>query len=573
MAYRNFDEFLIRLEQADEVDDLHLSQHAELGIMHHIRNQGQAGERVLRFDLGAGYAFPLVANLFGTRQRMEWALNVSTLDAVEHRFSSLLQMDGYSSFSQLMAKAGEVMNAVRSSGLGVTKTDAHPEVQQVVIGNQPDVSIIPIPYCWPQEPYPSLPSAQLYFAEQNQEQRTCSTRIIMYDDQRLGVHLPRNITGDNERIPAAVVLGGDPALVWTSLVPLPPVIKPQWIAGWLRNRAVPMTQSISQPSLFIPANAEIVIEGWINPREQQRCGPFVGNDGFYLKDEAFFTMNVTAITYRKDAFIPFVHPVYPSAEQRWINRATEHLIVPPLQMLAPELVDLTFPPEGAGTNLAVVSINKQTDDQIHRLIHSLWGIGATSQVKTLIVVDDDVDIRDPDDVLDHVLTHTSWRHDLLLTDGPLHDHNHTTLRHGFGGKLCIDATRKQRPVDAPEPVSIAELTPLLGEQTVLVADSIVISAVDANQDDLDALIDSVWQLQPQANLVLVDDDVDPRQFAIVAWYLLSSVDWRRDLIVRGGLLSPYQEANDRGAFAVKALRRIHDWPQAAITTSEMNSSH
>jgi 4-hydroxy-3-polyprenylbenzoate decarboxylase len=244
-----------------------------------------------------------------------------------------------------------------------------------------------------------------------------------------------------ERIPIAVALGGDPACIWAASAPLPPDIDEYLLAGWLRGRPVEMVRCVTQP-LEVPASAEIVIEGYIDPREQRLEGPFGDHTGYYTPPEPFPVMRITAITHRRDPIYPTTIVGRPPMEDYWMGKATERLFLPLVRLFLPEVVDYNMPAEGVFHNLVIVSIRKRFPGHARKVIFGLWGLGLLSLAKCIVVVDEWVDVHNLSEVAWQVLGNVDWKRDVVIVEGPVDHLDHAAPLRAYGGKIGIDATAK-----------------------------------------------------------------------------------------------------------------------------------
>jgi len=242
-------------------------------------------------------------------------------------------------------------------------------------------------------------------------------------------------------IPAAVVLGGDPASIWSASAPLPSDIDEYLLAGWLRGQPVPMVECVSQP-LEVPANADVVIEGFVDPTDQRLEGPFGDHTGYYTPVERFPAFHVTAITRRSDPIYPATVVGMPPMEDYWMGKATERLFLPLVQLFLPEVVDFAMPAPGVFHNLVLVSIKKQFPGHARKVIHGLWGLALLSLAKGVVVFDDWVDVQDPNEAAWQALGNVDWSRDVMISDGPVDHLDHASYHHSFGGKIGVDATAK-----------------------------------------------------------------------------------------------------------------------------------
>jgi 4-hydroxy-3-polyprenylbenzoate decarboxylase len=274
-------------------------------------------------------------------------------------------------------------------------------------------------------------------------QKVDSTTLLMHWQRHKGGAEHERVAQEaaKPRIPAAIVLGGDPACIWSASAPLPPDIDEYWLAGWLRGKSVPFAACVSQP-LEVPATADIVIEGYVDPNEHQPEGPFGDHTGYYTPVEPFPVFHVTAITRRADPIYPATVVGIPPMEDYWMGKATERLFLPLAQLVVPEIVDFAMPAPGVFHNLVIVSIRKRYPGQARKVIHALWGLALLSLAKAIVVVDAWVDVHDPTVAAWQALGNVDWSRDVMVADGPVDQLDHASPHSAFGGKIGIDATAK-----------------------------------------------------------------------------------------------------------------------------------
>jgi 4-hydroxy-3-polyprenylbenzoate decarboxylase len=276
-------------------------------------------------------------------------------------------------------------------------------------------------------------------------------RMQIYDDRTTGMHWQlqkvaarhgRRYYEKGERMPVAVFLGGDPVYTFCATAPLPDGLDEFLLAGYLRKKSVELVPCVTC-DLEVPANADFVLEGYVDPREPLREeGPFGDHTGFYSLPEPYPVFHITAITHRKDAVYPATIVGVPPMEDFYLGSASVKLFLPVFKMNFPEIVDMALPAEGVFHNLVFVSIKKTYPMQAYKIMHGLWGMGQMMFTKYLVVVDDDVDVHNTSEVLFRLCANTDPQRDCLFTRGPADVLDHATSQLGIGTKLGIDATRK-----------------------------------------------------------------------------------------------------------------------------------
>jgi 4-hydroxy-3-polyprenylbenzoate decarboxylase len=276
-------------------------------------------------------------------------------------------------------------------------------------------------------------------------------RIQIYDDRTTGMHWQLQKVGARHgrryyetgtRMPVAIFLGGDPVFTFAATAPLPDGLDEFLLAGYLRKKSVELVKCETN-DLEVPANADFVIEGYVDPKEPLREeGPFGDHTGYYTLPEPYPVFHVTAITHRKDAVYPATIVGMPPMEDFYIGGASVKLFLPILKMNFPEIVDIALPAEGVFHNLIFVSIRKSYPMQAYKIMHGLWGMGQMMFTKYIVVVDDDVDVHNTREVLFRLCANTDPQRDSIFTKGPSDVLDHATSEIAIGSKLGIDATKK-----------------------------------------------------------------------------------------------------------------------------------
>jgi len=243
------------------------------------------------------------------------------------------------------------------------------------------------------------------------------------------------------RIPVAVVLGLDPVTAYSASAPLPKHIGELMVAGFLKGSAVQLVKC-KTVDLEVPANAEIVLEGWVDRSDVGIEGPFGDHTGFYTPPEEFPIFRISAITMRRDAIYPSIVVGKPPAEDEWLAKATERIFLPAIRMSVPEIVDYDLPTAGTFHNCVIVSIRKRFPGHARKVMHAMWGLGLMSLTKSVVVVDAHVDVHDYEQVFFYACANVDPARDILLSEGPIDQLDHATTIQAYGGKIGIDATAK-----------------------------------------------------------------------------------------------------------------------------------
>src|SRR5947208_715412 len=260
------------------------------------------------------------------------------------------------------------------------------------------------------------------------------------------------------RLDVAVALGLDPITTYAASAPLPKHVDELMLAGFLKGEPVELVRGVTV-DLEVPANAEIVLEGYVQKDDLADEGPFGDHTGYYTAVEPFPVFHVTAVTMRRDAIYPSIVVGRPPQEDAWLGKATERIFLPAVRMTAPEIVDYDLPVAGAFHNCAIVSIRKAFPGHAQKVMHAIWGLGMLSLTKAIVVVDEWVDVHDYEEVLFRVGANVDPQRDVMLSEGPLDHLDHAPTRQFYGGKMGIDATHKGPEEGTREWPPEIEMTP------------------------------------------------------------------------------------------------------------------
>ncbi len=462
--YEDLHDFVALLEARGELRRVQIPVCADLEITEIVDRVTKGPEeqnKALLFEAVKGYEIPVLINAFGSAQRMAWALHVEELEALNHNLAELINLRLPQNAGAAFSRGLSLFSALRAAGLKPRMVRRAP-CQEIVETLAPSLDSLPILTCWPEDggPFVTLPQVITRHPETG-VRNVGMYRLQKVDADTLLVHWQRHKGGaehervarqagekgrelevkGQSRIPAAVVLGGDPACIWAASAPLPPDVDEYLLAGWLRGKPVAMVRCITQP-LTVPANADIVIEGYVDPTDQRREGPFGDHTGYYTPVEYFPAFHVTAITRRREPIYPATVVGIPPMEDYWMGKATERLFLPLLRLFLPEIVDFSMPAAGVFHNLVVVSINKRYPGHARKVMHGLWGLALLSLAKTVVVVDAWVNVQNPTEAAWQALGNVDWSRDVIISDGPVDQLDHASYQPSFGGKIGIDATAK-----------------------------------------------------------------------------------------------------------------------------------
>ncbi len=444
MAYDSLRAFVEALDRAGELHRIEAAVDPHLEISEISDRVVKAGGPALLFTNVRGSAFPVLTNQFGSRRRMAMALDAKTLDDAADRIRKLLDVSIPSSG---LGKIGKLFD-LAPLGAAIPKTVSSGSVHDAVI-NEPDLRALPVLTTWPMDagPFITLP---LVITKDPKSGRpnVGMYRMQVYNERETGMHWQRHKQGRahasawGDRIPVAVAIGADPVLTYAATAPLPPVVDEFAFAGLLRGRSVRLVQA-KTVDLKVPADAEFVLEGYVDNTDLRTEGPFGDHTGVYSLADTYPTFHVQCITHRRDAIYAATVVGKPPMEDAWLGKATERLFLPLLQMVVPEIVDMNLPVEGGFHNLAIVSIKKSYPGHAKKVMNALWGLGHMMMLtRLLVIVDEDVDVQNPRQAAWFVLNNLDAQHDVVMMPGPVDDLDHGSYTPALGMKIGVDATRK-----------------------------------------------------------------------------------------------------------------------------------
>jgi 4-hydroxy-3-polyprenylbenzoate decarboxylase len=479
MAFDSFRDFVNALDKAGELKRISQPVATELEITEIADREMKSpgGGKALLFEKptvnGVVSPFPVAINTLGSHKRMAMSMGAESVEEVANELGSLMKAKPPTSFKEAIkllslaldlrhakpktVKSGsckDVIHLVESPKLKVDSWPAAPDWKNSsTINSQPSTLLnLPILKCWPLDGgrFITLPCVVTRDPDTG-ERNLGMYRIQIYDDKTTGMHWQlqkvaarhgRRYYEKGERMPVAIFIGGDPMFPFAATAPLPDGLDEFLLAGYLRKKSVEMIKCETN-DLEVPANADFVIEGYIDPTEPLRDeGPFGDHTGYYTLPEPYPVFHITAITHRKDAVYPATIVGIPPMEDFYIGGASVKLFLPIFKMNFPEIVDIALPAEGVFHNLVFVSIKKTYPMQAYKIMHGLWGMGQMMFTKYIVVVDAGVNVHNTSEVLFHLTANTDPQRDSIFTKGPSDVLDHATSEIASGSKLGIDATKK-----------------------------------------------------------------------------------------------------------------------------------
>ncbi len=434
------------LEKTGQLKRVQTEVSAELEISEIYDRVVKKSGPALLFEKVKDSPFPVLINAFGSNERMAFALGEKSLDDLANRFEELANLqapEGFREKAKLLPKLLELANLP-------PKLVGKAPCQEVVM-EKPDLTILPALKCWPLDGgrYLTLPIV-LTKSPKTGTRNLGMYRMQIYDQKTSGMHWHPHKGGAqhyreaeqmNKPLPVAIALGGSPALIFSASAPVPEGIDEYLFAGFLQGEAVEVVKG-KTVDLEVPAEAEIILEGYVEPKERKLEGPFGDHTGFYSLPDQYPVFHLTAITHRKDAIYPATVVGRPPMEDCFMAKASERIFLVLLRKIFPEIVDLNLPMEGVFHNYAFVSIDKRYPGHADKIMHGLWGLGQMMFTKWIVVFDREVNVQDTSEVLWRMGNNIDPQRDIIFAKGPTDVLDHAAPRSGLGTKIGIDATRK-----------------------------------------------------------------------------------------------------------------------------------
>ncbi|MCL1951147.1 MAG: menaquinone biosynthesis decarboxylase [Turicibacter sp.] len=588
MPYRDLQAFIKKLEEGDrELVRIKVPVSADLEITEICDRVSKKFGPALLFENVENSKFPLLINAMGTYKRMNLALGVGSMDEIAADIRDMIDLRSYLGVKKLFKK---IPLAWRLLSAFPIKT-RHAACQEVV-NFSPDLLELPILKCWPQDggKFITLPLVMTKDPKTS-VQNTGMYRLQVYDGKTTGMHWHWHKDGREiyeqyrelgGKMPVSVAIGCDPAITYSATAPLPKFIDEMMFAGFLRRKNVRMVKSKTN-GIYVPADAEFVLEGYVDVKEPLREeGPFGDHTGYYSLSDFYPVFHLTCITHKKNAVYPTTIVGQPPMEDCYIGKATERIFLPLVQMQYPEVSDYYFPLEGVFHNCVIVSLKKRFPGHGPKIMNAFWGLGQMMYTKMIIVVDDGVLPSDINAVLEAIFRHACMEEDLIISKGPLDALDHASESSHYGYRLGIDATqklgielenRKVQPNGAKgfqvvgKPLAgigalKAQFPELVDVRLVCQSEShclITISFHKKNHAHGHELLKGLWQLPAfkEAKIVILfDGDVDLADLSKSAWKVFNNIDAHRDLQKNNG-----QDFVRLGIDATKK-REAHGHPRA-----------
>jgi len=449
MAIDDLRDFIGALDRHGELKRVSLQVDPYLEITEFADRSVKNGGPALLFENPKGSNIPVLINAFASTRRMEIALGVNSIQEIADRIVGFLEMQKPESLLdklKMLPKLAEI-------GSAFPKVVSSGPCKERIRRENFKLDYFPILHCWPGDAGRFITLPMVFSRDPETGRRNCGMyRLQVFDGQTTGMHWQKHkqgaehyrrvvAEGKQTRMPVAVAIGADPVTMYSAILPLPPSIDEMLFAGFMRGKPVEMVKCETS-DLEVPANSEIVLEGYVVPGELRREGPFGDHTGFYSLDDDYPVFHIECITHRKNPIYATTIVGPPPMEDFYMGKAIERIFLPLMRMQLPEVRDICMPAEGIFHNLILVSIRKSYPGQARKVMHSIWGTGQAMFSKCIVVVDEDVDVQNVREVTWKALNNIDPQRDIEFSLGPIDSLDHASRMPNYGSKMGVDATTK-----------------------------------------------------------------------------------------------------------------------------------
>jgi 4-hydroxy-3-polyprenylbenzoate decarboxylase len=565
MAYKNQQQFIDALEKAGELIRIktYVNPKLEMAEITDRVSKQPGGGKALLFE-NTGYDFPVLMNAYGSERRMCMALGVNHLDDTAQEIETLFKLltkpkENIVEKLKLLPKLGQFASWMPKvkSGKG--------ECQEVVLDGA-DITKLPVITCWPKDGGPFVTLPIIHTKDPNNGIRNVGMyRMQVFGPQLTGMHWHKHKVSAkhfseykklNKRMPVAVALGGDPVYAYSATAPLPENVDEYMLAGFLRKKKVELVKCITQPEIEVPADADFIIEGYVDPNDELIWeGPFGDHTGYYSLPDWYPRFHITCITHKKNAVYPATIVGIPPQEDAWLGKATERIFLAPIKMtMVPEITDMDMPVEGVFHNLVIAKIQKEYAGQGQKVMNAMWGAGQMMFNKILVVVSDDAGkISEYKKLAQTIFKNLNPATDIYFSQGPMDVLDHSCSKLGFGGKMCIDGTHKyNEEIDEKydflngsltfsESTLKSEYPEIEGVNISLLQDKIpciIVSVKKSKPDHVKELHEKLGRTPEMSSvkmILYVEHTVNANDLAVALWRFCNNLDPKRDYIISKSL--------------------------------------
>ncbi len=613
MAYKNLQQFIQALEDAHELIRIKTYVNPKLEIAEITdRISKSNNNKALLFE-NTGYDFPVLMNAYGSERRMCLALGVDHLDDIAKEIESLFKM--LSTPKESILDKIKFLPKLNQFASWMPKVIKGKGACQEMIMIEPDITKLPVITCWPKDGGPFVTLPIIHTKDPNTNIRNVGMyRMQVFEPTLTGMHWHKHKVSAkhfneykklNKKMPVAVALGGDPVYAYAATAPLPENIDEYMLAGFLRKQKVELVKCITQPDVEVPADADFIIEGFVDPNEEMIWeGPFGDHTGYYSLPDWYPKFHITAITHKKNAIYPATIVGIPPQEDAWLGKATERIFLTPMKMtMVPEIINMDMPIEGVFHNLVIAQIKKEYAGQGQKVMNAMWGAGQMMFNKILVLTaspnpskggdkKSNSELQDYLQLAKKVFNNMNPATDIYFGTGPMDVLDHSCSKLGFGGKMCIDGTVKmEEEIDDKYTYNVS--IPILSkdffktqfEEIVDVNVSLltqqipcVFISVKKNKKNhivnLHTNICVLPEIEGVKMILYVDDSVDVQDISTTLWRFCNNLDPKRDhiLMQRASIHQSDKTFSCIGFDGTTKTKELdnfeRDWPNVIVADDE-----
>ena len=609
MAFKNLEQFLDTLDKAGELVRIsaYVNPHLEIAEITDRVSKMPGGGKALLFE-NTSTSFPVLMNAYGSEKRMCLALGVRKLDDIAVEIEGLFKMlagpkEGILDKLKLLPKLGQFASWMPKviSGKGAC---------QEVIMKDPDINKLPVITCWPKDGGPFVTLPIIHTKDPNTHSRNVGMyRMQVFGPKLTGMHWHKHKVSakhfseykkSGTKMPVAVALGGDPVYAYSATAPLPENVDEYMLAGFLRKKKVELVKCITQPDIEVPADADFVIEGYVDPGDELIWeGPFGDHTGYYSLPDWYPRFHITAITHKKNAVYPATIVGIPPQEDAWLGKATERIFLAPMKMtMIPDIIDMDMPVEGVFHNLVIARIRKDYAGQGQKVMNAMWGAGQMMFNKILVLTAA-LDNHNPEPfalgdyaaLAKDVFANLNPATDIYFSQGPMDVLDHSCSKMGFGGKMCIDGTAKFS--EETDDAALTETT--LTNDFQLIASQfpevrvinisllnigvpcLLVSVEKNKAGHVRSLHESLCERKEMEGIKMilyVEHTVDANDLATALWRFCNNLDPKRDhfIVQKPASANPskmWSCIGFDGTIKTKAFDNFHrDWPNIIVAADQ-----
>jgi len=624
MTYKNLQHFIDVLQKANELIRIKsfVDPKLEIAEITDRVSKMPGGGKALLFE-NTGYDFPVLMNAYGSERRMCLALGVTHLDDVAKEIENLFHLLS-SPKENILDKLKLLPKLSQFAGWMPKVKSGRGECQQVIMsdkpltsggvwGGPPDITKLPVITCWPKDGGPFVTLPVIHTKDPNTNARNVGMyRMQVFGPTLTGMHWHKHKVSAkhfneykklNKIMPVAVALGGDPVYAYSATAPLPENVDEYMLAGFLRKKKVELVKCISQPDIEVPADADFVIEGYVDPNDELIWeGPFGDHTGYYSLPDWYPRFHITCITHKQNAVYPATIVGIPPQEDAWLGKATERIFLAPMKMtMIPEIVDMDMPVEGVFHNLVIAQIKKEYAGQGQKVMNAMWGAGQMMFNKILVLTatspnpseggacKEPFKISEYEKLARDIFKNLNPATDIYFSQGPMDVLDHSCSKMGFGGKMCIDGTFKfEEETDEDFRLKILDLR---FDLTAIISDRfsevnkvnasllkkeipVLIISVEKNRKghirELHQQIFDLKEIEGVKMILYVEHTVDANDLTVALWRFCNNLDPKRDniLLQRASTIEKEKTFACMGFDGTRKTKELdnfgRDWPNIIV---------